>query len=87
MAVVGLFIDCCWLLFVKLSCTKNNKNKLGILMVKIKLSPRNSLPACFLLGPDRGMTLAGEYGAEVLFVMEDGEIVMSEGMKEYFQER
>ncbi len=43
--------------------------------------------ACFLLGPDRGMTLAGEYGAEVLFVMEDGEIVMSEGMKEYFQER
>ncbi len=42
--------------------------------------------ACFLLGPEEGIALAEEYGAEVLFVMEDGEIVMSEGMEKYFRE-
>ena len=42
--------------------------------------------ACFLLGPEEGIALAAEYGAEVLFVMEDGEIVMSEGMEKYFRE-
>ena len=42
--------------------------------------------ACFILGPRKGMELAGKYGAEVLFVLEDGKIVMSEGMeKTYFQ--
>lgn len=42
--------------------------------------------ACFILGPEAGMALAEEYGAETLFVMADGEIVMSEGMKESFSE-
>ena len=42
--------------------------------------------ACFILGPEAGMALAEEYDAETLFVMADGEIVMSEGMKEYFSE-
>ncbi len=42
--------------------------------------------ACFLLGPERGMELASEYGVDVLFVMSDGSIVMSEGMGVYFTE-
>ncbi len=42
--------------------------------------------ACFILGPDQGMKLAAEYGAEVLFVMSDGEIRMSEGMRTCFME-
>ena len=42
--------------------------------------------ACFILGPRKGRELAGTYGAEVLFVLEDGKIVMSEDMeKTYFQ--
>lgn len=41
--------------------------------------------ACFILGPERGMELAEEYGVEVLFVMSDGSIVMSEGMEGYFK--
>lgn len=36
--------------------------------------------ACFILGPEKGLELAEKYGAEVLFVLEEGEIVMSEGM-------
>lgn len=40
--------------------------------------------ACFILGPEKGMALAAECGAETLFVMADGEILMSEGMEEYF---
>ena len=40
--------------------------------------------ACFLLGPHKGAELAAAYGAEVLFVMADGEIIMSEGMEKYF---
>ncbi len=42
--------------------------------------------ACFLLGSERGMELAEEYGVEVLFVLSDGSIVMSEGMEAYFTE-
>lgn len=40
--------------------------------------------ACFVLGPERGMALAENYGAEALFVREDGELQMTEGMKEIF---
>lgn len=40
--------------------------------------------ACFVLGVDEGMKLAEEYNAEVLFVDKEGNIVMSEGMEEYF---
>lgn len=40
--------------------------------------------ACFILGAEKGMELAGRYGAEALFVLEDGSIVMSEGMEDYF---
>lgn len=39
--------------------------------------------ACFILGPEKGMALAAEYGVEVLFVMDDGEIIMSDGMEKY----
>ncbi len=40
--------------------------------------------ACFVLGPEKGMELAASYGAETLFVMWDGELILSEGMKEYW---
>lgn len=40
--------------------------------------------ACFVLGVDEGMALAEEYGAQALFVTEDLEMVMTEGMKELF---
>lgn len=43
--------------------------------------------ACYILGPEKGMTLAEEYGAEALFVMSDGKIEMSEGMKQCFMKR
>lgn len=44
--------------------------------------------ACFILGPEKGLELAAEYGAEVLFVLEKGEIVMSEGMEQtYFRKQ
>lgn len=42
--------------------------------------------ACYILGPEKGMELAGQYGAEALFVMADGRIEMSEGMEPYFTE-
>ena len=37
--------------------------------------------ACFVLGNEKGMELAEQYGAEALFVGEDGSITMTEGMK------
>ena len=40
--------------------------------------------ACFVLGPEQGMALAKAYGAEALFVGEDGALQMPEGMKEIF---
>lgn len=43
--------------------------------------------ACFILGPEKGMELAVYYGAEALFVMEDGELILSEGMEKYFQRK
>lgn len=42
--------------------------------------------ACFILGPQEGMALAAEYGAESLFILSNGEIVMSEGMERLFSE-
>lgn len=42
--------------------------------------------ACYILGPEKGMALAAQYGAEALFVMEDGQLEMSDGMKRYFKE-
>lgn len=39
--------------------------------------------ACFILGPEKGLELAGQYDAEVLFVMADGQIIMSDGMEGY----
>lgn len=38
--------------------------------------------ACFVLGAERGLALAEKYGAEALFVDEDGVLYMTEGMKE-----
>lgn len=43
--------------------------------------------ACFVLGEERGMALAEAYGAEALFVDTEGNISMTEGMKQVFQER
>lgn len=40
--------------------------------------------ACFVLGIEDGMKLAGQYGAEALFVDKQGEIRMTEGMEQYF---
>lgn len=40
--------------------------------------------ACFVLGAEKGMELAGQYGAEALFVTTEGEIVMTEGMRSFF---
>lgn len=39
--------------------------------------------ACFILGPEKGMELAEKYGAEALFILEDGTILMTEGMEAY----
>ncbi|MCM1412603.1 MAG: FAD:protein FMN transferase [Lachnospiraceae bacterium] len=40
--------------------------------------------ACFVLGVEKGMELAQQYGAEAVFVTEDGEIVLTDGMKALF---
>lgn len=40
--------------------------------------------ACFVLGPEQGLTLAESYGAEALFADEDGALYMTEGMEEIF---
>ena len=41
--------------------------------------------ACFVLGREKGLELAVQYGAEALFVESDGEISMTPGMEEIFQ--
>ena len=41
--------------------------------------------ACFILGEEKGMALAENFGAEALFVGKDGSITMSRGMKEYYR--
>ena len=40
--------------------------------------------ACFVLGVEEGSRLAEDFGAEALFVDEDGQIHMTEGMERYF---
>ena len=40
--------------------------------------------ACFVLGVEEGILLAEELGAQALFVTKDLEIIMTEGMKQYF---
>ncbi len=40
--------------------------------------------ACFVLGKEEGFLLAEKYGVEILTVDEEGNIEMSEGMKQYF---
>jgi len=42
--------------------------------------------ACFVLGPEQGLALAENHGAEALFVGEDGALQMTEGMREIFRE-
>lgn len=39
--------------------------------------------ACFILGVEKGMDLAGRCGAETLFVTDDGSVILSEGMKNF----
>lgn len=43
--------------------------------------------ACFIMGEEKGMQLAEEYGAEALFVDEEGRITMTDGMREYFSQQ
>lgn len=40
--------------------------------------------ACFILGAEEGSRLAESFGAEALFVDYEGNIVMTEGMEQYF---
>lgn len=40
--------------------------------------------ACFVLGTEKGLELAQQYGAEALFVTKEGETVMTDGMESYF---
>lgn len=42
--------------------------------------------ACFVLGVEEGMELAQSYGAKALFVGENGQIFMTEDMREIFKE-
>lgn len=42
--------------------------------------------ACFVLGRERGMLLARQYGAEALFVERDGEIYMTPGMEALYKQ-
>lgn len=41
--------------------------------------------ACFVLGEEKGMELAESYGAEALFVDTQGNISMTDGMKDFFR--
>ncbi|MBQ7934309.1 MAG: FAD:protein FMN transferase, partial [Lachnospiraceae bacterium] len=41
--------------------------------------------ACFLLGSKEGMKLAKQYEAEALFVTQQGEVLMTEGMQTVFR--
>lgn len=41
--------------------------------------------ACFVLGAEKGMQLAEQYDAEVLFVKQDGTVVMTEGMEKVYR--
>lgn len=43
--------------------------------------------ACFVLGVEEGMALAESYGAEALFIDTEGNISMTDGMKQFFQEK
>ena len=36
--------------------------------------------ACFVLGPDMGIALARQYDSEVIFIMSNGEVVVSDGI-------
>ena len=36
--------------------------------------------ACFVLGPDMGLALAQQYDSEAIFIMSDGEVVVSDGI-------
>lgn len=42
--------------------------------------------ACFVLGVEEGMALAESYGAEALFIDTEGNISMTDGMKQFFKE-
>lgn len=42
--------------------------------------------ACFILGKEKGMALAAEYDAEVLFVEKDGTVSMSDGMQGFYRQ-
>ncbi len=36
--------------------------------------------ACFVLGPGEGLELAGQYGAEIIYIMNDGTVITSDGI-------
>jgi thiamine biosynthesis lipoprotein len=41
--------------------------------------------ACFVAGPEDGMKLAETYGVEAVFIDEDKQVTMTDGMKDYFE--
>lgn len=41
--------------------------------------------ACFVLGAEKGMELAEEYGAEAVFITEDHKVIVTEGLTDSFQ--
>lgn len=41
--------------------------------------------ACFVLGREKGLALAAEYGAEALLVEKDGDVAMTPGMERLFE--
>ena len=41
--------------------------------------------ACFVLGVEKGLNLLSEYDAEGLFILRDGSVKMTEGMKKYYE--
>lgn len=43
--------------------------------------------ACFVLGPEQGLSMAERWGAEALLAEEDGTLYMTAGMEEIFTER
>lgn len=43
--------------------------------------------ACFVLGEEKGMELAESYGAQALFVDGEGNISMTDGMRQFFKEK
>jgi thiamine biosynthesis lipoprotein len=56
-------------------------------MCKSGLDSDGLSTACFVLGEEKSKELLEKYDAEALFIDQDGNITMTEGMREYFKEK